>query len=109
MSEQDQPHPWLSIVGIGDNGLEDLTSVGRSLLSLASVIVGGERHLAMLPAEDKREKLLWHSPIEDSINEIIRRRGQAVCVLASGDPMCYGIGVTLTRQIPINEIIIISS
>ena len=109
MSDQDQQYPWLSIVGIGDNGLEDLTSVGRSLLSLASVIVGGERHLAMLPAEDKREKLLWTSPIEDSINEIIRRRGQAVCVLASGDPMFYGIGVTLTRQIPINEITIIPS
>ncbi|BBD53180.1 precorrin-6 methyltransferase [Planktothrix agardhii NIES-204] len=109
MSDQNQQYPWLSIVGIGDNGLEDLTSVGRSLLSLASVIVGGERHLAMLPAEDKREKLFWHSPIEDSVNEIIRRRGQAVCVLASGDPMCYGIGVTLTRQIPINEIIIIPS
>jgi len=49
MSDQNQQYPWLSIVGIGDNGLEDLTSVGRSLLSLASVIVGGERHLAMLP------------------------------------------------------------
>ncbi|MGL5132003.1 MAG: precorrin-6y C5,15-methyltransferase (decarboxylating) subunit CbiE, partial [Planktothrix sp.] len=109
MSDQDQQHPWLSVVGIGDNGLEELTSVGRSLLSLASVIVGGERHLDMLPLDDKREKILWSSPIDNSINEIIRRRGQAVCVLASGDPMFYGIGVTLTRHIPINEITIIPS
>jgi precorrin-6Y C5,15-methyltransferase (decarboxylating) len=109
MSVGDQLHPWLSVVGIGENGLEELTSVGRSLLSGASVIVGGERHLAMLTQEDKREKLLWNSPIEDSIHEIIRRRGQAVCVLASGDPMCYGIGVTLARHIPINEMTIIPS
>ncbi|MCL1474644.1 precorrin-6y C5,15-methyltransferase (decarboxylating) subunit CbiE [Argonema antarcticum] len=100
---------WLSIVGIGEDGLDGLSSVGRSLLSLASVIVGGERHLAMLPPEDRREKLFWTSPIHDSVNEIIRCRGQAVCVLASGDPMCYGIGVTLTRHIPITEITIIPS
>ncbi len=42
MSVGDQLHPWLSVVGIGENGLEELTSVGRSLLSRASVIVGGE-------------------------------------------------------------------
>jgi precorrin-6Y C5,15-methyltransferase (decarboxylating) len=77
------------------------------LVAQATVIVGGARHLAMLPAEDAREKLLWESPIETSVAEIVRRRGQSVCVLASGDPMCYGIGVTLTRQIPIAEITIV--
>jgi len=100
---------WLSIVGIGEDGLEGLNQVGRSLLSQASVIVGGERHLAMLPPEDCREKLVWRTPIQDSVNEIIRRRGQRVCVLASGDPMWYGIGVTLTRHIPMTEITIIPS
>jgi len=103
MADRNCQSKWLSIIGIGEDGLEGLSSVGRSLLSLASVIVGGERHLAMLPPEDQRQKLLWTSPIQDSVNEIIRRRGQSVCVLASGDPMCYGIGVTLTRQIPLEE------
>ncbi len=100
---------WLSIVGIGEDGLEGLSPVGRSLLSQASVIVGGERHLAMLPPEDCREKLRWRTPFHDSVNEIIRRRGQRVCVLASGDPMWYGIGVTLTRHIPMTEMTIIPS
>jgi len=100
---------WLSIVGIGEDGLEGLNQVGRSLLSQASVIVGGERHLAMLPPENALEKLVWRTPIHDSVNEIIRRRGQRVCVLASGDPMWYGIGVTLTRHIPMTEITIIPS
>ncbi|MFO0150453.1 MAG: precorrin-6y C5,15-methyltransferase (decarboxylating) subunit CbiE, partial [Microcystis sp.] len=109
MADRNCKSKWLSIIGIGEDGLEGLSSVGRSLLSLASVIVGGERHLAMLPPEDQRQKLLWTSPIQDSINEIIRRRGQSVCVLASGDPMCYGIGVTLTRQIPLEEMTIIPS
>ena len=98
---------WLAIVGIGEDGLEGLSVVGRSLLSQAIVVVGGDRHLAMLPPDDTRERLLWASPIEDSVNQIIQRRGQAVCVLASGDPMCYGIGVTLTRRIAIAEMAIV--
>lgn len=98
---------WLSIVGIGEDGLEGVSPAGRSLLAQASVVVGGERHLAMLPPEDRREKLLWTSPIEGTVKEILHRRGQAICVLASGDPMCYGIGVTLSRYIAIAEMTIV--
>jgi precorrin-6B C5,15-methyltransferase / cobalt-precorrin-6B C5,C15-methyltransferase len=98
---------WLSIVGVGEDGLAGLNAAGRSLLFQASVVVGGKRHLAMLPTEDAREKICWTSPIEVAVNQILARRGQAVCVLASGDPMCYGIGVTLTQRIAIAEITII--
>ncbi|MBH8573342.1 precorrin-6y C5,15-methyltransferase (decarboxylating) subunit CbiE [Nostocaceae cyanobacterium CENA369] len=98
---------WLSIVGIGEDGLQGLSAIARSLIEQAEVIVGGDRHLAMLPPDDRREKITWISPISTSIEEIIRRRGQSICVLASGDPMCYGIGVTLTRHIPVSEMTII--
>lgn len=98
---------WLFVIGIGENGLSGLNNVARSLLDSAKVLVGGDRHLAMLPDKDDREKLVWTSPIKYSIAEILQRRGQSVCVLASGDPMCYGVGVTLTRYIPIDEMIII--
>jgi precorrin-6B C5,15-methyltransferase / cobalt-precorrin-6B C5,C15-methyltransferase len=98
---------WLSVVGIGEDGLAGLSPVARSLLDRAQVIVGGDRHLAMLPPHDLREKLTWSSPIAATVDEIMRRRGQSVCVLASGDPMCYGIGVTLIRQLAIAEIAIV--
>ena len=106
---------WLSVVGIGEDGLSGLSAfasggalpIARSLVERAQVLVGGKRHLAMLPPDDSREKLLWTSPISHSIEEILRRRGQSVCVLASGDPMCFGIGVTLSRHIPISEMTII--
>lgn len=98
---------WLSIVGIGEEGLEGVSPVGRSLLCQATVLAGGKRHLALLPSDDRREKILWTSPIADSVNQIIRRRGESICVLASGDPMCYGIGVTLTRHIGIAEMTIV--
>ncbi len=97
---------WLSIVGIGEDGLEGLSSIALSLVKQAKIMVGGDRHLAMLPP-DHRPKITWKSPISASIEEIIGYRGELICVLASGDPLCYGIGVRLTQKIPISEITII--
>ena len=97
---------WLSIVGIGEDGLAGLSPIARSLIDQAEVLVGGDRHLAMLPSDD-RHRLVWTSPIRHTIEEILQQRGQAICVLASGDPLCYGIGVTLLRHIPIAEMTIL--
>jgi precorrin-6Y C5,15-methyltransferase (decarboxylating) len=98
---------WLSIVGIGEEGLNGVSSVGRSLINQAEVLFGGQRHLAMLSANDPREQILWSSPLEKSLSEISQRRGKKICILASGDPMCYGIGVTLSRRFPLTEMTII--
>ncbi|MBW4513834.1 MAG: precorrin-6y C5,15-methyltransferase (decarboxylating) subunit CbiE [Timaviella obliquedivisa GSE-PSE-MK23-08B] len=98
---------WLAVVGIGEDGLLGLTPIAQFLVEQAQVIVGGDRHLAMLPPGDQREKIYWTSPIESSINEILNRRGRSVCVLASGDPLNYGIGTTLLRRVAIEEMTII--
>ncbi|MCW6052932.1 precorrin-6y C5,15-methyltransferase (decarboxylating) subunit CbiE [Lyngbya sp. CCAP 1446/10] len=98
---------WLSVVGIGEDGLLGLSPIALSLLDQSKIVVGGARHLAMLPTDDTREKLIWASPLQTTVDSIISRRGESVCVLASGDPMCHGIGVTLSRQIPIAEMTII--
>jgi precorrin-6Y C5,15-methyltransferase (decarboxylating) len=98
---------WLSVVGIGEDGVVGLSPIARALIDQATVIVGGARHLAMLPSHDWQERLLWSAPIAASLHQIAQRRGQTVCVLASGDPMCYGIGVTLLRQTPITEMTIV--
>jgi precorrin-6B C5,15-methyltransferase / cobalt-precorrin-6B C5,C15-methyltransferase len=99
-------HKWLSVVGIGEDGWAGLSAVARSLIDRAEILVGGDRHLAMVPTDD-RPRWVWISPIQGSIEEILLHRGQQICVLASGDPQCYGIGVTLLRHIPITEMTII--
>ncbi|MEC7575111.1 MAG: cobalamin biosynthesis bifunctional protein CbiET, partial [Pseudomonadota bacterium] len=53
---------WLSIIGIGEDGLNGLTPAARAIVDNAEVFVGGARHLAMVP-EDGRERLAWPSPI----------------------------------------------
>ncbi|MFM7426687.1 MAG: precorrin-6y C5,15-methyltransferase (decarboxylating) subunit CbiE [Elainella sp.] len=100
---------WLVVLGIGEEGLAGLSPVARALFEQAEVLVGGRRHLAMLPTADQRQRLLWGTPIQDSVNQILQWRGRAVCVLASGDPMWYGIGTTLLRQIPLDELTILPS
>jgi precorrin-6Y C5,15-methyltransferase (decarboxylating) len=98
---------WLSIIGIGEDGVAGLSPIALSCLDKAKIIFGGERHLSMLPADDNSQKIPWKSPFPTSITEIISRRGEAVCILASGDPLCYGVGATILKDIPISEITII--
>lgn len=89
---------WLSIVGIGEDGLDGVPPAGRRLIDGAEVLVGGRRHLAMIPDSHPAERLSWRSPLSETVDEIAAYRGQAVCVLATGDPMSYGIGLTLGRE-----------
>ncbi|MBD2293329.1 precorrin-6y C5,15-methyltransferase (decarboxylating) subunit CbiE [Anabaena sphaerica FACHB-251] len=98
---------WLSIIGIGEDGIQGLSAIALAVLEQAKIIIGGERHLAMLPPNDRREKITWKSPFDTSITEIINRRGESICIVASGDPMCYGVGATIIKHIPISEITII--
>ena len=98
--------PWLSIVGIGEDGLAGLTPPARALVDDAEVFVGGERHLAMLPNDD-RERLAWPSHLSALLDEIESRRGTRVCVLASGDPLWYGVGISLLKRIRRSEISIL--
>lgn len=97
---------WLSVVGLGEEGFEALSPAARRLVDSAEVLVGGERHLAMLPQDD-RERLTWPRPLLDLIPEIESRRGRRVCVLATGDPMAYGIGSTLMRHLSAEEMLVL--
>lgn len=98
--------PWLAIVGMGEDGLDGVAPLGRALIDRAEVLIGGARHLAMVP-DDGRERLAWPSPLSALVEDIVARRGTRVCVLATGDPMHYGIGVTMARRVPHEEMTIV--
>jgi len=94
---------WLSIIGVGDDGLNSLNASARDALDAASLIIGGDRHLSMLPEDDKRPTLSWSSPLLKLVEDVLARRGEKICILATGDPMHYGIGVTFAKRLPANE------
>ncbi len=47
MNSIDPTTPWLSIIGLGEDGLEGLSPAARNLLAQACLVVGGKRHLAL--------------------------------------------------------------
>jgi len=96
---------WLSIVGIGEDGLDGLSPVARALIARASLVVGGRRHLALVAKAVKGETLAWPSPPQNAFPAILARRGAAVCVVATGDPFFYGIGSLLARYVPVTEML----
>jgi precorrin-6Y C5,15-methyltransferase (decarboxylating) len=70
------------------------------------VLIGGERHLAMVPS-GQAERLVWRRPLVDTLPEIEARRGARVTVLASGDPLWYGVGALLLRHFRREEVTIV--
>ena len=99
--------PWLTIVGIGDEWLAGLAPATRSIIETAEVIVGGARHLTMVP-QTRAERISWRSPFADSISAIAERHGHRVVVLASGDPMWFGAGAMLSRHFAREEMLVLS-
>jgi precorrin-6B C5,15-methyltransferase / cobalt-precorrin-6B C5,C15-methyltransferase len=97
---------WLSIIGIGEDGLPGLSPAARTLVETAQCLVGGARHLAMVPPGDA-ERLSWRRPLADTIADIEARRGTRLAVLASGDPLWYGVGVVLARNFRREEMTIV--
>jgi precorrin-6Y C5,15-methyltransferase (decarboxylating) len=94
---------WLSIVGIGEDGVDGLSPVAQKLVASAELVVGGKRHLGLAQKLIKGRMLSWPSPIGEALPEIAKHRGRPVVVLASGDPFHYGVGDLLLRAIPAAE------
>ncbi len=94
---------WLTILGIGEDGVADLSPAARALLEAAALVVGGARHLSLADGLIRGERLPWPSPIADAIPAILARRPAAVAVLASGDPYCYGVGTMLAQHVAAAE------
>ncbi|MFK8331152.1 precorrin-6y C5,15-methyltransferase (decarboxylating) subunit CbiE [Pseudomonas sp. BJa5] len=93
--------PWLTVIGIGEDGYSGLGKHARRALLGASRVFGGQRQLDLLPRCIGAERLLWPSPF--SLAPLLALRGEPVCVLASGDPMFFGVGASLARQLDADE------
>ncbi|MFG2397959.1 precorrin-6y C5,15-methyltransferase (decarboxylating) subunit CbiE [Streptomyces lydicus] len=88
----------LTVVGIGADGWAGLPAASRQALCDAEVLIGGARQLALLPDRCTGERVPWPSPLRPAVAGLLATyAGRRVCVLASGDPMFYGIGRTLTE------------
>jgi precorrin-6Y C5,15-methyltransferase (decarboxylating) len=99
------PQRWLSIIGIGEDGVDGLSPVARQLIAAAELVVGGARHLTLAHSLIKGTRLTWPSPIEIALPQILASRGRAVAIIASGDPYHFGIGKQLAGLVAPAEIL----
>jgi precorrin-6B C5,15-methyltransferase / cobalt-precorrin-6B C5,C15-methyltransferase len=87
--------PWVSIIGLNEDGLSGLSDASRSALGRAEIVFGGPRHLEL--AQVGARGRAW--PIPFSIAPVLALKGQSVAILASGDPFWYGAGSSLTAHL----------
>ncbi|MET9799687.1 precorrin-6y C5,15-methyltransferase (decarboxylating) subunit CbiE [Streptomyces sp. NPDC006368] len=100
MSSRIPPGP-VAVVGIGADGWAGLAEEARDALRAAEVVIGGDRQLALLPAgECGAERVAWPSPLRPAVPVLLSAHaGRRIAVLASGDPMFYGIGRALAETV----------
>ncbi|MCH4873685.1 precorrin-6y C5,15-methyltransferase (decarboxylating) subunit CbiE [Pseudomonas sp. TMW22091] len=99
--------PWLTVVGIGEDGFSGLGKNARRALLSATTVFGGSRQLDLLAPCIRAERMTWPSPF--SLAPVLALRGQPVCVLASGDPMLFGVGASLARVVARDEMHVLPS
>jgi precorrin-6Y C5,15-methyltransferase (decarboxylating) len=75
---------------MGDDGLEGVISPARQLVEQAQLLIGAESALARIPPGNS-ERFVLGSNLDEAIDRIARAGGKRVVVLASGDPLFYGV------------------
>ena len=97
---------WLSVVGIGEDGLAGIGDAAKAAIGSAEIVFGGARHLELAAAAITGKTRPWLSPFSASIGAVLAERHRRVCVLASGDPFHYGVGATLARHIDASQMVV---
>jgi precorrin-6Y C5,15-methyltransferase (decarboxylating) len=91
--------PWLTIIGIGEDGLAGLSEASRKALANAETVFGGERHLALVDVGSRGRA--W--PVPFNADAVLTCRGTPTVVLASGDPFWHGAGAGLAEKLQAGE------
>ena len=96
----------ITVVGIGEDGLDGLTPKARGLIDEAEVLVGGERHLSKVPVGGE-QRIDWAGDFDAAFDKIEKMKDRRVVVLASGDPLHYGVGANIVRRFGADQVNVI--
>ena len=96
----------ITVVGIGEDGLDGLTPKARGLIDEAEVLVGGERHLSKVPLGGE-QRIDWDGDFDAAFDKIEKMKDRRVVVLASGDPLHYGVGANIVRRFGADQVNVI--
>lgn len=91
--------PWLSIIGLGEDGLAGLPVASRAALDAAEIVFGGARHLELAQVGARGQA--W--PVPFDLGPLLACKGQRVAMLVSGDPFWFGAGGSVVAHLEVGE------
>lgn len=78
------------IIGIGEDGLAGVTQTARLLIENAELLVGEPTCLALVP-DTSAQRFTVGTSLEEAMRLLGQSQGRRTVVLASGDPLFYGV------------------
>jgi precorrin-6Y C5,15-methyltransferase (decarboxylating) len=80
----------IHIIGVGDDGFDGLVAPARKIIEQADLLVGAEAELKAAPST-KAQRLVIGADLDEAIDKIAKAKDQRIVILASGDPLFYGV------------------
>ncbi|VAX17345.1 Cobalt-precorrin-6y C5-methyltransferase / Cobalt-precorrin-6y C15-methyltransferase [decarboxylating] [hydrothermal vent metagenome] len=103
-----KPRP-VTVIGIGADGCASLSSRAFNAVANAQVLAGGKRHLEFFP-QFEGELVEFSNGISSALDRVVELADENnVCVIASGDPMFFGIGDSLVKRLGAQNVEVIPS
>ena len=95
----------IEVIGIAASGWESLAEPERHLVQQAQLVLGGRRLLDLLPPFPGQARVSWPSNPREALPRLVRgHEDRRVVVVASGDPLLYGVGSTLIELFGVESV-----
>ncbi|MDP2689589.1 MAG: precorrin-6y C5,15-methyltransferase (decarboxylating) subunit CbiE, partial [Deltaproteobacteria bacterium] len=90
----------IHVIGIGVNGRESLGARALGIISRAGLLAGGKRHLKEFPEFAGRTVEIKGrlDAAEQAIEKFLKSKGRGVAILATGDPLFFGIAGFIIKR-----------
>lgn len=97
----------INVIGLGPGNTDYITKLGEKLIQNSDVVIGGKRNLESI-IDFEVEKIEISSNLKEIVEYINNNKHKQISVIASGDPLIYGIGRYLSKNIDKEDLNIVS-
>ena len=97
----------INVIGFGPGNTDYITKLGEKLIQNSDVVIGGKRNLESI-IDFEGEKIEISSNLKEIVEYINNNKHKQISVIASGDPLIYGIGRYLSKNIDKEDLNIVS-
>lgn len=97
----------INVIGLGPGNTDYITKLGEKLIQNSDVVIGGKRNLESI-IDFEGEKIEISSNLKEIVEYINNNKHKQISVIASGDPLIYGIGIYLSKNIDKEDLNIVS-